>query len=474
MIFFLKKLTLTFAIMYIFYVDYYLRIGADMKELEYRPDNNHLDLTDRVAIEVGLARKESFAKIAKTLNKHPHTISREIRFNRTHLPAAYPYGNDCKFFPSCHTKQLCGADLEACSTECKKCKGFNCHKACRNYESLECHLPDRPPYVCNTCSYRTKCKKNRFYYNARYADAAVKRRRSESRQGVRLSKQELQEMAKIIRPLLKKGQPLTHIYAEHEKEFPVSLRSLYNYIDQGKLRGIANIDLRRKVGYKARRTKRGNIKDVHSYHREGRTYADFENALKSRWSEGEVVELDTVKGVREKGKALLTMIFVKNSIMLLFLLPDRKAESVISVLDQLEAGLGYERFRRLFPVLLTDNGSEFKNVDKMELNNESLYRTNVYYCDPMASWQKPHIEKNHEYIRYVLPKGKSMDQYEQEDITLLMNHINSTKRKSLGWKAPYELIEDDDEDMQALFNLLKMHLIPADEVHLTPELLSNK
>ena len=62
-----------------------------MKELEYGPDHNHLDLTDRVAIEVGLARKESFAKISKKLNKHPHTISREIRANRTHLPAAYPY-----------------------------------------------------------------------------------------------------------------------------------------------------------------------------------------------------------------------------------------------------------------------------------------------------------------------------------------------------------------------------------------------
>ena len=58
-----------------------------MKELDYRPDNSQLTLTDRVAIEVGLARKESFAKIAKQLKKHPHTISREVKENRTHLPA---------------------------------------------------------------------------------------------------------------------------------------------------------------------------------------------------------------------------------------------------------------------------------------------------------------------------------------------------------------------------------------------------
>ncbi|MCQ2081747.1 MAG: helix-turn-helix domain-containing protein [Lachnospiraceae bacterium] len=44
-----------------------------MKELDYIPNNSQLTLTDRVAVEVGLARKESFAKIAKQLKKHPHS-----------------------------------------------------------------------------------------------------------------------------------------------------------------------------------------------------------------------------------------------------------------------------------------------------------------------------------------------------------------------------------------------------------------
>lgn len=95
-----------------------------------------------------------------------------------------------------------------------------------------------------------------------------------------------------------------------------------------------------------------------------------------------------------------------------------------------------------------------------------------YYLQDRSRWQKPHIEKNHGYIRYVLPKGKSFDGYNQEDMTLLMNHINSTKRRGQGWKSPYDLVEDDNEDRQALFKLLKMHPIPADEVHLTPELFN--
>ena len=93
------------------------------------------------------------------------------------------------------------------------------------------------------------------------------------------------------------------------------------------------------------------------------------------------------------------------------------------------------------------------------------------YCkDPMASWQKPHIEKNHEFIRYVLPRGKSLDPYDQKDITLLMNHINSIRRPSLDNKAPYELIQPEDKDMWALAELLKMNLIPPDEVHLKADL----
>ena len=154
----------------------------------------------------------------------------------------------------------------------------------------------------------------------------------------------------------------------------------------------------------------------------------------------------------------------------MFLMPDGKAESVKRVFDYLERGLGTETFRRLFPVILTDNGSEFKRPIDLEMTDDGVLRTDIYFCDPMASWQKPHIEKNHEFIRYVIPRGKTLNPYTQEDMTLLMNHINSTRRPGLGNKAPYELINEEDEDMWALFDLLKMDLIPPDEVHLKPDL----
>lgn len=447
--------------------------GADMA---YYKKEGQMDLSDRIAIETGISNKDSFKKIGKLLRRHPSTIAHEIKENRTFIPGNYFLRKDCRFVRQRVQHHVCGD--ESCEENCCRCRSVDCQKYCEKYVSRACHKFEKPPYVCNNCSEKKLCSKDKYIYSAKYADAAVIRRRSESRQGIRISDEKKSEMDELITRLVKKGQPLTHIYAEHENEMPVCLRTLYNYIDDGELT-VKNIDLRRKTGYKKRgKGHQPSLGFANMEFRQGRTYTDFEYAMKAKYTEDEVVEMDTVKGVREQGKRLLTMIFRRNNVMLLFLMPDGKAESVKRVFDYLEAGLGIEVFRRLFPVILTDNGSEFKKVDELELTSDEdgflVYRTSLFYCDPMASWQKGCIEKNHEFIRYAIPKKKSLNPYNQDDITLLMNHINSIKRPGLGNKSPYELVGKDDEDFHELMRLLKMHLIPPDEVHLMPDLFVKK
>lgn len=441
-------------------------------EMNYYKNHGQLDLSDRLAIEIGICHKDSLKKIAKLLGRHPSTIAHEIKENRTFIPGNYFLGKDCRKVRTSVVHNLCGE--EDCNQNCCRCRKYKCQDKCERYVSSACHKYDVAPYVCNTCYEKKLCVKEQYIYSAKHADAYVRRRRSESRKGVRLTDEQKNALDNLITRLVKKGQPLVHIYAEHKAEIPVSLRTLYNYIDEGVMT-IRNIDLRRKTGYRQR--KKGNkaapgFADVGF--RKGRTYAEFEQELGRKYNEKTVVEMDTVIGVREKAKKLLTMIFRNNNIMLLFLMPDGKAESVKRVFDYLEAGLGTDTFRRLFPVILTDNGSEFKRVDDLELTDQLEYRTHIYYCDPMASWQKGCIEKNHEFIRYAIPKGKSLSQYTQEDITLLMNHINSIRRPGLGNKSPYELVDETDSDFISLMHLLKMHLIPPDEVHLKPDLFDKK
>lgn len=52
--------------------------------------------------------------------------------------------------------------------------------------------------------------------------------------------------------------------------------------------------------------------------------------------------------------------------------------------------------------------------------------------------KKGAIEVSHELIRRVLPKGRTFNDLTQEDISLMMNHINSYKRKKLNNRSPYE------------------------------------
>jgi len=155
--------------------------------------------------------------------------------------------------------------------------------------------------------------------------------------------------------------------------------------------------------------------------------------------------------------------------MLAYLLPNRTSKSVVSVFDQLEKTLSTFGFRNTFPLILTDRGGEFSDPERIETNVENVIRTSIYYCDPMASWQKAGIEKNHEYIRYILPKGSSFDNLTQRDINLMMNHINSTARASLNGRTPFELASLLLDP--ATVNAFGMRLIPPDDIVLKPSLL---
>ena len=148
--------------------------------------------------------------------------------------------------------------------------------------------------------------------------------------------------------------------------------------------------------------------------------------------------MDTVEGIKN-GKVFLTLLFRNFRLMLIFLLNSKTQNEVENVFNFLEKKLTLPVFQKLFSVILTDNGSGFGNPSKLEFNFSGNPRTRIFYCDPGASYQKGMLEKNHEFIRYVLPKGSSFDELTQDDANLLMNHINSYARDCLNWSAPIDL-----------------------------------
>lgn len=81
-----------------------------------------MDLSERLAIEIGIGRKDSFKKIAKMLNRHPSTIAHEIKENRTFIQGNYSWVKDCRY---ARTKKhnVCGES--ECPYECCRCRGFD-------------------------------------------------------------------------------------------------------------------------------------------------------------------------------------------------------------------------------------------------------------------------------------------------------------------------------------------------------------
>ena len=83
--------------------------------------------------------------------------------------------------------------------------------------------------------------------------------------------------------------------------------------------------------------------------------------------------------------------------------------------------------------------------------------------------QKSRCERNHEFIRYVIPKGEAKEKYSEEEIKRLMNHINSYPRKKWNGRSPYDLFVKIY--VQETTTLLGIKKIPADSINLTPELV---
>ncbi len=185
------------------------------------------------------------------------------------------------------------------------------------------------------------------------------------------------------------------------------------------------------------------------------------------------VEMDCVEGKKEDRAVLLTLHIKYLHLQLALIMEEHTLDCVVEALDKLEHSLGGDLFRAIFPVILTDNGHEFSDRFLLERSIYGGKRTTVYYCEPNKSNEKGSCERNHELIRFVIPKGTSLEPYSQSDISLMMNHINSYKRKSIGNRSPYELARfyGINEDF---FTMLGLEEIPPDEINLTPRLFHYK
>lgn len=430
-------------------------------------NQKHLILDSRILIESMLNERQSFKAIGRALGKDCTTISKEIR-NHICFEKSGAYGrafNDCRLnlLRQCSAQNVCSDCSSRKDRFCWSCG--NCISFCILYEKYTCPRLSKPPYVCNGCPDRNRCSLEKRLYKAAYAQKEYELVRTESRSGFALSENELRQIDNIVSPLLRKGQSLHHIAVHHADSLMKSERTLYSYINNG-LFSARNIDMPRTVRMRPRKNVSKNLK-VDKSCRIGRDFTCFQQYL-DQHPDAAIRQIDTVEGIKG-GAVLLTIHFVEQELQLAFLRSHNDSQSVIDIFNRLYLELRPDIFMELFPILLADNGSEFSNPAAMELDTQGNERTRVFYCNPSAPYQKANCENNHELIRRIIPKGTDIGQYTQEQIDLMMSHINSYSRKKLGNKSPYEVFEFQyGHEILDIFHLQK---IPADEIILSPELL---
>jgi len=321
--------------------------------------------------------------------------------------------------------------------------------------------------VCNGCAEEQKCVLKKRYYVSKTAHEEYEVMLVQARTGVNLSEEEVLYIDDLISPMLINGQSIHHVYACNKNKMICSEKSIYRYVN-GSLLNAKNIDLPRVVRMKARKTKPITCKIDARCHI-NRTHDDYTKYLSDNPGI-QVIEMDTVEGTKG-GKVLLTLHFKGLcDFMLAYIRDHNTAQSVIDIFDHLYLTLKPDLFKKLFHCVLTDRGTEFTNPIALEMAQDGTKRTNIFYCDPQASWQKPNVELNHEFIRRILPQGKSFDHLIQEDIYLMMDHINSYGREKLNEKSPIEALSSLYG--QEVLGLMNVKLIPSNDIILHPRLLA--
>ncbi|MCQ2976290.1 MAG: IS30 family transposase [Bacteroidales bacterium] len=352
-----------------------------------------LTIEKRLLLDALLKENYRLKDIAKALNVEPSTISREIKKRRT-----------------------------------------------SNSGTIICEKTNRYPFICYNCEKKTGCKKKKFYYSYKAAQKDYEDTLKLSRIGIDMDPDEVEYWNDYFLDKIKnKNQPILHMFKEIEDSFPRSIQTFYKYVHKGYFTSINDEMLPRSFSYKPRKKKKENPMTIpaNSEIKARRLFSDYKNYMLEH-PNANVVQMDTVIGKFEDKNCILTLYFTNEKLMLMFLIKKYNPSEVVKVFKQLQKELGEEKFKEMFEVILTDNGWEFsrpKDIESSIFTKEKII--NLFYTDSYSSWQKGGIERNHEFIRYIIPKGITFDKLTKKNIVDMINHINNVQRKSLNYQTPF-------------------------------------
>lgn len=438
-----------------------------------KENKKHLTLEKREVIEEGVRSNKSARHIASMIDVSPSTITHEVKANRIIRQPKRRRGANiatrCAKYSECQRSKTACSSCTTRLTACKHCKTHICIDSCPDFELKMCPETSKWPYVCppdciksKTCNY-PKCR-----YSATDADVAYRERLSSTREGIDITSKELNDMIKLITPLVKQGQSFEAIWATHRDELPCGVRTAYAYQAKGIL-GLPDLTLPRKVRIKKRKSTKNYSRE--RIDRTGHTYSDFDQLPLE--DKVRVVQCDSVEGFSYNTHDILTMHIVSRKFQIYLYKETKNSSATVKWLDALECSLGSpDAFESIFGILLCDRGIEFDDWQQMERSclESNKRRCKVFYCDAMNSNQKSQAERNHEQLRRILPKGHSdFDKLSVYDVATCCSHVNSYPTDTSQGKCGFELLADFiPKNVLEEIGIKQIH---ADKVILKPSLM---
>ena len=353
-----------------------------------------LDFEDRMIIQACLHDNQTITMIARRLDVSKATISRELHRN---------------------------ADRP-------------------NHGTGNCPIKKFP--VCNICKRKGFCSSgDKWFYNWQKAELLAKQRKRSSRSAPRIDEETLAYINEVVTSGVRLGQSLHHIYiGDASLQALVCERTIRRLIYRGNL-DVRPHQLRRYVRFKheiPRQFGELQVRDIRCLI--GRTFKDFIR-FQSSHKRDNVVQYDSIIGKIDDRKAILTITFPAIGFQFGLLIRKGSSLSVTTQLKALFVRLGPTLVAKLFPINLADNGTEFATFHRLETALDGLTSIHCFYTNPYRATDKAHCERNHELVRYCLPKGKSLNFLTQDIVDNMFSHINSYVRASKGDKTPYDLVK---------------------------------
>ena len=209
-------------------------------------------------------------------------------------------------------------------------------------------------------------------------------------------------------------------------KLPMSHESLYLHVYADKAYGGTlwknlRCQKQKRKRYASGRDRRGQIPDR-------RPLSDRPSHIEARKQVGHW-ECDTVIGANHKG-AIVTMVERKSGFGVIVKVAHKTSELVSKAIVE-----GLQPFADRVKTLTYDNGKEFAS----HIQIDQALQSTGYFARPFASWERGSNENFNGLLRQYVPKKRSMNTVDEEEITMIQNRLNNRPRKRLGFKTPSEV-----------------------------------